>query len=235
MSESHTAFREIKPEPNGDPLSAALSREFYLQDTVGAARNLLNCVLGHETGAGLVLGRITETEAYTSDDPSCHSYRGKTLRNAPMFGRPGHAYVYFTYGMHFCFNAVTAPEGIGEAVLIRAVEPMEGWELMSRRRGLAEGEIERLGTARSDRKVRERWGRALCGGPGKLCQAFGMKLGRNWADLMVPGGLWIAPPLPNIGAPRPEDITASPRIGIRRAVELPRRFTLRNDPYLSRK
>jgi DNA-3-methyladenine glycosylase len=235
MSEIDRVSHDIQPEPNGHPLDTALSREFYLQETLSAARNLLNCVLGHETEAGLVLGRITETEAYTSDDPSCHSYCGKTPRNAPMFGPPGHAYVYFTYGMHFCFNAVTAPEGIGDAVLIRAVEPMEGWELMSTRRGLAEGEIERLAAAQSDSKVRERWGRTLCGGPGKLCQAFGLTRAQNGDDLTVPGGLWIAPPLPNIGVSRPEDIAATPRIGIRQAVELPWRFTLRNDPYLSRK
>jgi DNA-3-methyladenine glycosylase len=211
---------------------AALPREFYLQDTVGAARSLLNCVLAHSTDAGLTLGRIAETEAYTHDDPSCHSYRGQTSRNAPMFGPPGHAYVYFTYGMHFCFNVVTGPEGVADAVLIRAVEPIEGWELMSRRRGLAEEEIDRLARTTSEPGVRVRWGRSLCGGPGKLCQAFAITREQNGLDVTEPGRLWIAPPL---SAPTPEMIVASPRVGIRVATERPWRFALRDELYVSRK
>ena len=221
-------------EPNFDWRTASLERDFYLKDTVEVARRLLNCVLCHKTDAGMAAGRITETEAYTNDDPSCHSFRGKTARNAPMFGPPGHAYVYFTYGMHFCFNAVTGPVGIGDAVLIRAVEPLEGWELMGRRRGLAEEEIERLVEAQSDETVRRRWARTLCGGPGKLCQAFGMTRAENGVDLTISGGLWIAPPPLGFVEAAPEAIVASPRIGIRQAVDLPWRFTQRGDPYVSR-
>jgi DNA-3-methyladenine glycosylase len=212
-----------------------LPRDFYEGDAPDVARSLLNCILAHETPAGLATGRISETEAYTQDDPACHSYRGKTARNAPMFGPPGHAYVYFTYGMHFCLNAVTGPEGVGNAVLIRAVEPIDGWELMSRRRGLAEGEIERLAQAASDLKVRVRWARSLCGGPGKLCQAFGVTREENGADLTKPRRLWIAPPRPPWGAAPAEAVRTSPRIGIRLAADVPWRFTLRDDPYVSRK
>ncbi len=168
----------------------ALPREFYLQDTLDVARGLLNCLVTRETDAGLTVGRISETEAYRQDDPACHSFRGRTARNARMFGPPGHAYVYFTYGMHFCFNAVAGPEGTADAVLIRAVEPLEGLELMSRRRGLAEEEIARLmqmacAQGSGDPKARERWGRSLCGGPGKLCQAFGITRAEDGLDLTV--------------------------------------------------
>jgi DNA-3-methyladenine glycosylase len=152
-----------------------------------------------------------------------------------MFGPAGHAYIYFTYGMHFCFNAVTGAEGVADAVLVRAVEPIEGWELMSRRRGLAPEEIERLAHSGPDEAARIRWGRALCGGPGKLCQAFGLTRAENGVDLTAPGGLWIAPPPAGFAALEPERIEASPRIGIRQAVDLPWRFTLRDDPYVSRK
>ena len=216
-----------------DRINVALPREFYLQDTVGTARSLLNCVLAHRTEAGLASGRITETEAYVESDAACHSFRGKTARNAVMFGPPGRAYVYFTYGMHFCFNAVTGPEGRADAVLIRAVEPVEGWELMSRRRGLAEEEIDRLSAAAP--RTRERWGHRLCGGPGKLCQAFGIAREENGLNLTVPDRLWIGPPIADLLDPRPDDIRSSPRIGIRTAVDSPWRFTLHGDPYVSRK
>jgi DNA-3-methyladenine glycosylase len=213
----------------------ALPRAYFLQDTVHVAKSLLNCVLTNETDAGTVAGRITETEAYTQDDPASHAFRGKTPRNAPMFGPPGHAYVYLSYGMHFCFNAVTAPEGQGEAVLIRAVEPIEGWELMSRRRGLAEEEIRRLAEMATAPAARVRWGRTLCGGPGKLCQAFGVTRAEDGADLTVPTGLWIGPPRADFPAALPDAICASPRIGIRQAADAPWRFTLRDDPYISKR
>ncbi len=222
----------------------ALCREFYYRETVDVARSLLNCVLIRETAEGVTAGRITETEAYTHEDPSSHSFRGKTERNASMFGPAGRAYVYFTYGMHFCFNVVTGPEGIADAALIRAVEPIEGWELMSRRRGLAEEEIARLLDAArpygtGDAKARQRWAFALCGGPGKLCSAFGISRAEDGTDLTTRNkgadGLWIGAPLPDFGAARPDEILASRRIGIRQAVEAPWRFTLQNDPYVSRK
>ncbi len=216
-------------------LDRALPREFYLEETVEAARRLLNCVLVHETPEGLAAGRITETEAYTHDDPASHAYRGKTARNAVMFGPAGHAYVYFTYGMHYCFNVVTASEGTADAVLIRAVEPIEGLELMSRRRGLPEEEISRLLRADADPKMRQRWAFSLCGGPGKLCQAFGISRAEDGLDVTAPGRLWVAPPRPEFSGIGAEAIAATPRVGIRQAVETPWRFTLRNDPYVSRK
>jgi DNA-3-methyladenine glycosylase len=130
--------------------------EFYLQPTVEAARALLgHWLVVYHPGAGWVGGRIVEAEAYTQDDPASHSYRGRTERNAAMFGPPGTAYVYLIYGVHECFNAVCQPEGVGEAVLIRALEPTLGVEWMIRHRG-------------------HRPLTMLCRGPGNLCRALGI-------------------------------------------------------------
>ena len=130
------------------------------RDTVEAARSSLARCSSTARQEGIIAGRIVEAEAYTRNDPSCHACRGMTKRNAPMFGPPGHAYIYFTYGMYLCFNAVTAPEGVGEAVLIRAAEPLEGIDLMVGKRG-------------TDVLTN------LASGPGKLCMAFGLDTAQN--------------------------------------------------------
>ncbi len=225
-----------------------LPRDFYLQDTVRAARLLLNCTLVSVGAEGITAGRISETEAYTTDDPACHAYRGRTARNATMFGPPGHAYVYLTYGMYYCFNAVMARQGVAEAVLIRAVEPLAGWELMQARRGLLEKKAGEEGngetgltvpnaaasTLTPTPKARLRLARALCGGPSKLCIAFG--LDRTWdgTDLTDSDRLTICAPSAGFLAPDDPAILATPRIGISQGVDLPWRFTLRGDPYVSR-
>ena len=209
----------------------ALPREFYLQDTREAAQKLLNCVLVYETGDGICAGRVTETEAYLFDDPASHTFRGLTARCAMMFGPPGRAYIYFTYGAHHCLNAVTAAENCGEAVLIRALEPLAGVELMARRRGLTEKDIPANDAPGQD-KIK--FGVRLCGGPGKLCQAFGLSRTESGLDLTGGSPLQITLPQASVGHAAPDQILSTPRIGISRNAEAPWRYTIRDDPYTSR-
>jgi DNA-3-methyladenine glycosylase len=176
------------------------------------ARDLLGRILVHETDRGPITGRVVETEAYLRDDAASHSFRGPTARNASMFGPPGRAYVYLVYGLHHCLNVVTAPEGIGEAVLLRALEPLEGLEIMRAHRG--------------DVADRE-----LCNGPGKLAQAFGVNRAHDGADFFR-GALGFRELVPGpTGRPA---IRRSRRIGITRAAQLPLRFSCRGSPFVSR-
>jgi DNA-3-methyladenine glycosylase len=217
-----------------------LPRSFYDRDPVTVARALLNCVLVRVLPEGVVVaGRISETEAYAQTDPSSHSFGGKKTRNAPMFGPPGHAYLYYIYGAHYCLNAVTGVEGVGEAVLIRALEPLAGLEPMRLRRGLTEAETRPSNQATAERtrneaaaeRTRLRELQALCGGPGRLCQAFGLDRAFNGLDLTLGCQVWVAPPTALVLA---NDILATPRIGISRAQDYLWRFTLRGDPFTSR-
>lgn len=161
-------------------------------------------------------GLIVETEAYTQEDPASHSHRGPTPRNEPMFGAPATAYVYFTYGMHECFNVVCAREGIGEAVLIRAIQPTIGiQEMIKRRRWQARPE------------------RQLCAGPARLCVALGITRAHNGVGLLDPAGeVWLEPRPANEPAPA---IATSPRIGIRVGLDRPWRFVMAESPWVSRR
>ena len=212
----------------GEPLP----REFYLRDSATVARALLGCILVHETPEGRISGRITETEAYKANDPASHAFRGQTLRNASMFGPPGHAYVYFTYGMHYCMNAVCQAIGVAEAVLLRSLEPLEGRELMRARRGL-QVEPVRSRAPIDPAGAQSRAAHALTGGPAKLCQALGIDRTQDGADLFGGGSLTIIRPEGQI--PAEDRIVASPRIGITQGVDLLWRFYLENDLYISRK
>ena len=191
---------------------ATLPASFYARPTSEVARRLLGHILVSDLGGHRTAGRIVETEAYVGpDDPACHGYRGhRTRRNASLFERPGTAYVYFTYGMHWCLNAVTEREGFPAAVLIRALEPLEGVPIMRRRR------------RRSD-------DRELCSGPAKLCQALGVS-GTEDGTALTRGRLRIV----RNGARQRFTIIATPRVGIRHAVDWPLRFLIKDSPWVSR-
>jgi DNA-3-methyladenine glycosylase len=195
----------------GRPLPAS----FYAADTVAVARALLGAVMVSESPAGRAAGRIVETEAYLCDDAACHAARGETVRNRAMFGPPGRSYTYLIYGMYRCFNVVTAPPGIGEAVLIRALEPLEGLPLMAARRGTAEP-------------------KALCSGPGKLVIALGIADLPNGSDLRK-GPLSILPVGSYPGGPGSGNIKVTTRIGITKDAHKPLRFYLDGSPWISRK
>ncbi len=162
---------------------------------------LLGALLVVERDGTLLSGRIVETEAYTAGDPASHSFRGETARNAVMFGPAGHLYVYRSYGIHWCANVVTGGDGDGQAVLIRALEPVEGIDVMRARRD-----------GRPDRD--------LTNGPGKLCAALGLDGDDDGAALTATSPIRIV----DDGTPPPTDVLAGPRVGITRAVEVPWRF-----------
>jgi DNA-3-methyladenine glycosylase len=176
------------------------------------ARDLLGRLLVRRLDGDVLVARIAETEAYQEDDPASHSFAGRTPRNDVMFGPAGFLYVYFTYGMHFCMNVVTGRLGEGSAVLLRAAEPVLGLAAMARRRGVS---AERL----------------LCSGPARLTQAFGVARAQNGVDLVDGGELWIA-----AGRRTPDHAVAvGPRVGIRRAMEVPWRFEVAGSAFVSRR
>jgi DNA-3-methyladenine glycosylase len=196
----------VQARPTG--LGRSLPGTFYARPVLEVAEDLVGCVVAHGETAGV----IVETEAYHESEAACHAYVGLTARTAPLFGPPGRAYVYRSYGIHALLNAVCEPEGVGAAVLIRALEPLSGVELMRARRG----------PAVSDRQ--------LCSGPGKLTIALGVGLELNRSSL-VRGPARVHP--------RPDGwrevpVAVDRRIGITKAAELPWRFSARGSAWLSR-
>jgi DNA-3-methyladenine glycosylase len=191
---------------------AALPREFYARDTELVARDLLGCILECHSRQGVASGRIVETEAYLGEhDLACHAAAGRTRRTAPLYGPPGTAYVYFIYGVHWCFNAVTRDEGKPSAVLVRAVEPLQGLDLIRSRRP----------AARRDED--------LTNGPGKLCAALGIDIRHNERPLER------APILIREGARVSRShVLVTPRIGIRESADWPLRWLIADNPYVSR-
>jgi DNA-3-methyladenine glycosylase len=192
-----------------------LGRRFYQRDSAELAPLLLNKLLVRGDGRA---ARLVEVEAYRgAHDPASHAYRGRTARNEVMFGPAGHLYVYFTYGMHWCANVVCGPEGVAQAVLLRAAEPVRGVDAMrlARWNGVA-------GPSRRDRD--------LCRGPARLCQALGVDRALGGADLVVgASGIWLA----DDGTPPPATPSIGPRVGVVAGADLPWRFSVPGHPSVS--
>jgi DNA-3-methyladenine glycosylase len=182
-------------------------RGFYARPVIEVARDLVGCIVRHGDTAGV----IVETEAYHDSEPACHAYVGLTPRTATLFGPPGRAYVYRSYGIHAMLNAVSEADGVGAAVLVRALEPLAGLDAMRARRGL-----ERL--------------EDLCSGPGRLTQALGIGLDLNGSDLST--GPILLEPRSRTWSERV--LATAPRVGITKAVELPWRFTAEGSRFVSR-
>jgi DNA-3-methyladenine glycosylase len=193
------------------PPADALSAAFYARNTELVARDLLGAVLECHTSDGIASGRIVETEAYLGEhDPACHAAVGRTARTLPLYGPAGTSYVYFIYGMHWCVNAVTRDEGLPSAVLVRALEPLDGIELMRRRRPAA-------------RRIEE-----FTNGPARLCRALGITGEHNGLALQRP------PLLVRRGDRVPDDaVTVTARIGITKAAEWPLRWLVTDSPFVS--
>lgn len=189
-----------------------LTSSFYARDTVRVAPDLLGKDLVRTLGGGRMVGRIVEVEAYRgTDDPASHAFRGLTRRNAPMYGEPGHAYIYFTYGNHYCLNITAQKAGTPGAVLLRAVQPIEGMRLMTRfRPNVLDME--------------------LTNGPGKLTKAFAIDRSLNEQDMTTYGPLFVVNP-----GRADLEIWRSTRIGIREGQDKRWRFYLRGNPYVSRR
>jgi DNA-3-methyladenine glycosylase len=184
-----------------------LERVFFERSVHDVARDLIGCEVVHGSTSGV----IVEVESYHADDAACHAFGGQTPRNEVLFGPPGHAYVYLSYGIHSLLNFVAEPEGQAAAVLIRALEPLDGVALMRRRRGLS------------------RW-QDLCSGPGKVAEALGIGLEVNGSSL-TEGPVQVLPPPAGRSS---VDIVTGPRVGISKAVELPWRFCAAGSPCISR-
>jgi DNA-3-methyladenine glycosylase len=178
--------------------------DFYARSVHDVARDLIGCVVRHGDAAG----RVVETESYHMEEPACHAYVGLTPRTQTLFGPPGHAYVYFSYGIHSLLNAVCEDEGVGAAVLIRAMEPVDGIDLMRARRGLE--------------RTQE-----LCSGPGKLTQALGIGLAENGSSL-------LDGPIEVLERDSEPQIVVGERVGITKAAELPWRFCDARSAHVSR-
>jgi DNA-3-methyladenine glycosylase len=196
-----------------------LERDFYDRDPQSVSRDLLGKVLMRREGIKLLKARVVEVEAYLGEgDPAAHAAVGRTARNDVLFGPPGHAYIYFVYGNHWCFNVSCLPDGIAGGVLFRALEPLKGIEAMARSRSV---------TVKTDRDLR-----LLTSGPGRLAEAFGITRERdNGKDLTSPkSDLWLAD-----DGFRPERIATTVRIGIKKAAEMPLRYVIVGNPFVSGK
>ena len=213
----------VSPLTAKDLLAASpLTRDFFIRDAVTVGRELLGKLLIRREGRRMMAGRIVEDEAYLGAvDPAAHAYSGRTLRNAVLFGPPGHAYVYFIYGNHYCTNVSCMPEGDAGCVLLRAMEPVAGLGAMAEARGL---EV--------DSETRTSPLRLISSGPGRMSEALGITRARDNAKDLTDrqSDLWIAD-----DGYRPKRVVATPRIGIKKAAQAPLRFIIAGNPFVSGK
>jgi DNA-3-methyladenine glycosylase len=234
--------RSAAPQPD------LLPRDFFERPSVAVAPDLLGCLLSHETADGRVTVRLTEVEAYAGEsDPASHAFRGRTPRVEVMYGPPGHTYVYFTYGMHFCVNLVCQPAGQPSAVLLRAGQVIEGVPLAAARRfgagrldgaspdGAGQGAVSLDGAGRGQARHRSPRAAAreldLARGPARLCEALAIGRAQNGADAVSPASpLRVHAPLTPLPA---ADISHGPRVGVSRAADVPWRFWITGDPAVS--
>jgi DNA-3-methyladenine glycosylase len=204
------------------PATGLLPREFFARPSLAVAPDLLGCLIVHETAEGRVAVMLTEVEAYAGEsDPASHAYRGRTARNAVMFGPPGHVYVYFTYGMHFCMNLVCQGDPGASAVLLRAGRVVDGAPLAAARRAGRAPRASRAAPREAD----------LARGPARLCEVLGVDRSQDGADAADP-----ASPLRALAAPEPvpaAGISRGPRVGVSRAADVPWRFWITGDPTVS--
>ena len=188
-------------------------RKYFQRPTVRIARDILGGYLVRKLNGETLIGRIVEAEAYLHDDPACHAFKGMTERTRVMFGQAGLGYIYFTYGMHHCFNIVTNEEGVGEAVLIRALEPVQGMEAMYALRGEK---------AKRDTD--------LLSGPGKICQAFSLTRTESGVDLIESDTIFLE----QGGLKKSEAVGITSRVGLTLAMDKPWRFFIKDNPYVSK-
>ena len=205
-------IRDAAPPARRSRIAEALPAAFYDRETEVVSRELLGAILWCRTNEGVTAGRIVETEAYLGEhDPACHAAAGFTDRTRHLYGPPGISYVYFIYGVHWCFNVVTREAGLPSAVLVRAIEPLSGLELMRPRRAAARRDAD------------------LTNGPGKLCAALGVDARHNALPLNSP------PILVRSGSAVPDSrVVITPRIGIRECADWPLRWFVSDSPYVSR-
>ena len=189
-----------------------MDKEILSKPAVEAAPLLLGWTLARQTPKGLIKLKIVETEAYHQDDEASHSFRGMTTRTAPMFETGGRLYVYFTYGMHYCINIVVGKKGVGEAVLLRAAEPISGIEIMKKNRGVTD-----VGN--------------LANGPAKLAEALGIKDTSLSGKILNTSSIFLQQPEMKVS---PNDIVVGPRIGIKNALDRPWRFYIKDNPFVSK-
>jgi DNA-3-methyladenine glycosylase len=196
-----------------------LTADFYRRDALTVARELLGKIFVRRTGGKTLSGKIVEVEAYKgSIDEAAHTFRGKTKRNEIMFEEGGLLYVYFTYGAHFCCNVVAGRKDEGDAALLRAIEPIEGVDVMAANRGFDSAEI-------SDKILKN-----LTSGPGKICQALNIIREDNGTNLLGDEIFLL-----NAAAVKDKDVVVCKRVGITRSVDFPWRFYIKNNPYVSKK